>query len=320
MCTMDDQEIASEQTQKEVSTKAMDLMDTSLDNILTCVDNSSSTVIATRLGMGKPALEDQGLAQELNYIIKELEQIEKETAQRPRVSTGFPSLDKILTGLVNGSLVLIAGRPAMGKTSFALELAKNMVKSHEKTIVIFTLELSKEQATQILMRKMGGTNLEDSRIQIRDDILVTVEKMQSICENTEHLGTVIIDYFQLIDDPALWKGRSQDDYYRAESIVSRKVKSMAEKLNVPVIVTSQLTRSIEYRADKRPRLSDLRERGVLEQDSDVVIFLYRDEYYNKNSEDKGVTECIVAKNRFGDCRTAKLQWNLDKYTFLDMPD
>ena len=217
-----------------------------------------------------------------------------------RKSTGFQKLDKLTGGLAYGALVVIGARPGMGKTALALEIARRMAGKPETTIVIFSYEMS---AAQIAGR-MGGADLP---IHVYDDPNITVGDMRKLCKNTENLGAVIIDYFQLIPDPA--------SPCRGGNETAHPLKEMARELNVPAICTSQLSRDCENRADHRPILRDLP--SLLRENADQVLLLYRDRYYNRNTPLGDIAECIVAKNRYGNVGTVKLRWDPQQVAFYD---
>lgn len=227
--------------------------------------------------------------------------------------TGFPALDKLTTGLVNGSLVVIASRPAMGKTGLALNIANHLAKENDQTIVIFSLDMSAEQMAFRLQKAGGTMDAKDGNLRIYDDPVMTVRKMSTICDGIDNLGVVIIDYIQLI--------HSTEDTFRKESRcieltqLSRQLKRMAQKMNVPVVCLSQLSRTVEYRVDKRPVLSDFSDSGALVQNADQILFLYRYRYYHPETALGDLTECIVAKNRYGDPGVVKLWWNPESLAF-----
>ena len=175
-----------------------------------------------------------------------------------------------------------------------------------------TGKLSEEEWVKI---SMAGASLSQTDIRIDDNPSITVAEMNAMLRRVEDLGLVIIDYLQLMTGSGY--GKQSDNRVQIVGDISRSLKIMAKELNVPVICLSQLSRAVESRTDKRPILSDLRESGAIEQDADSVMFLYRDEYYNENSEDKGLAECIVAKNRHGETGTVKMQWFGQYQTFTD---
>ncbi|WP_297956002.1 replicative DNA helicase [uncultured Ruminococcus sp.] len=251
--------------------------------------------------------------------------------------TGFTLLDSITSGLNKSDLIIIAARPGMGKTSFAMNIATNVARRAEKEVVTFNLEMSKEQlATRILSTEalVESNTLRNGRISgddwvklatsagylsslplfIDDTASMTVQQMKAKLRRTKNLGLVIIDYLQLMESTS-----RSDNRVTIISEITRQLKVMAKELNVPVILLSQLSRAVESRTDKRPMLSDLRESGSIEQDADIVLFLYRDAYYNKESQNQNISECIVAKNRHGETGTVKLIWD-GQYTRFSNPD
>ena len=254
----------------------------------------------------------------------------------PGLSTGFRDLDKQIAGLNKSDLLIIAARPGMGKTAMALNLALNVARKNDKCVAIFSLEMSREQLAMRLLSsesfvdnrklltgkldedewgKLGiaSTALSAMDIRVDDNPSITAAEMNAKCRRIDNLGMVIIDYLQLMNGG----GKPGDNRVTVISDISRSLKIMAKELNVPVICLSQLSRASESRTDKRPLLSDLRESGAIEQDADEVVFLYRDDYYNENTEEANVAEIIVAKNRHGETGTVKLQWLPQFTTFSD---
>ena len=266
-----------------------------------------------------------------------LEDRAKNKGQLTGVSSGFYDLDNIYTnGLQKSDLIIIAARPAMGKTSFALNIAQNVALRENVPVAIFSLEMSKDQLTMRLLGaeaevdagriKTGDLNSKDweklavamdkfsqSKIYIDDTAGVTITDIRAKCRRLamaeKNLGLIVIDYLQLIE------GSSREDRMQQISSISRGLKILAKELNIPIIALSQLSRAVEGRTDKRPMLSDLRESGSIEQDADIVMFIYRDEYYKSASEDeeaaekaanKGEAEIIIAKHRNGPVGTVKL--------------
>ena len=254
----------------------------------------------------------------------------------PGLPSGFPDLDRTILGLNNSELILVAGRPGMGKTSIALNMALNVGLNLKKSVAIFSLEMSREQlATRLLSRASlvplqnlltgqlseeqwrsvsdAAQSLSMTNILIDDNPTLTVSEMNAQCRRVADLGLVVIDYLQLMQSAGSGHTWSNESRTQAVSDISRMLKIMAKELNVPVITASQLSRANESRQDKRPMLSDLRESGSIEQDADVVIGLYRDGYYNKESENPNLAEAIVLKNRKGQTGTVELSW-LGEYT------
>lgn len=244
------------------------------------------------------------------------------------VPSGFRDLDAKTSGFQKGDMILVAARPSMGKTTFSLNLCEHAALKCGKSVVIFSLEMSKEQLAYKLlcsqanvdMLRLRTGNLDDkdweniaraagplagARIFIDDTAGVNVMEMRSKCRRIkiEHgIDLIMIDYLQLMS------GTSSENRQQEVSEISRSIKALAKEMQCPVIALSQLSRAPEQRADHRPMLSDLRESGSIEQDADVVMFLYRDEYYNKETEDKNIGECIIAKQRNGPVGTVKMAW------------
>ncbi|MCQ2408692.1 MAG: replicative DNA helicase [Oscillospiraceae bacterium] len=252
--------------------------------------------------------------------------------------TGYPELDSVTGGMTNSDLVILAARPGMGKTSFALNLATNIARHSGRTVAIYSLEMSMEQlasrmiSTEALVDshklRTGHLSHEDwSRIAQSSDVLggmnimlseatgITVPQMKAQLRRVKNIGMVVIDYLQLMDAPL-----KSDNRVLVISDITRNLKLMAKELNVPVLLLSQLNRGVESRTDKRPMMSDLRESGSIEQDADIIMFLYNDYYYNREkSQTPNITECIVAKNRHGETGTIKLIWDA-QYTRFSSPE
>ena len=276
----------------------------------------------------------------LNVLAK-IEEAAKNGGGITGIPTGFTQLDHMLTGLQPSDLILVAGRPSMGKTAFALNLVDNIsVKKHYRT-AIFELEMSAEQLVNRMLameahvdsQKLRTGTLADaewddiveassiiaqSNLIIDDTAGINVSELRSRCRRyklEKGLDLVIIDYLQLMSG----SGRASDNRQLEISEMTRSLKQLARELNVPIILLSQLSRAPEQRSDHRPQLSDLRESGAIEQDADIVIFLYRDEVYNKETEKKGIAEIIVQKQRNGPIGTVELAWleNLTKFSNLE---
>lgn len=252
------------------------------------------------------------------------------------ISTGFYDLDARTAGLQKSDLVLIAARPSMGKTAFVLNIAETVAIKNNISTAIFSLEMSRVQLAKRLIsmnskvdsQHMRVGNLADdewgkitestillgeSPLVIDDTPGISIAQLRSKCRKLKienNLGLVIIDYLQLMSGSG---GRKNESRQQEISDISRSLKALAREIDCPVIALSQLSRAVESREDKRPMLSDLRESGAIEQDADVVMFIYRDEYYHKDSEDKGVTEIIIGKQRNGPTCTVRLKW-LAEYT------
>lgn len=260
-------------------------------------------------------MKNANISERLNRVIEELAQWMQEDAQIPRKPTGFPAIDRLTTGLVDGDLVVIAGRPAMGKTALALDIANHLAKDNDKTIAIFSLEMSAEQIIARLQKAIGIEYTKGGNLRIYDDPWMSVKKINTICESIENLGAVIIDYIQLISSAG---DSAQENTRKMEMVhISHALKLMAKNINIPVICASQLSRTVEHRVDKRPILSDFYDSGSLIQDADQILLLYRDRYYNPETALGDIAECTVAKSRHGECGTVKLLWSPEKATFSD---
>ena len=282
----------------------------------------------------------EALSDVLERGFLEIERLFNNKGQITGVPSGFTDLDAKTSGFQKGDMVLIAARPSMGKTTFALNIAENAALREGKSVVIFSLEMPKEQLAYKLlcseanvdMLKLRTGNLDDkdweniaratgplskAKIYIDDTAGVTVMEMRSKCRRLKMeygIDLILIDYLQLM------LGSSSENRQQEVSEISRSIKALAKEMECPVIALSQLSRAPEQRADHRPMLSDLRESGSIEQDADLVMFLYRDEYYNKETEDKNMAECIVAKHRNGPVGTVKMAFlgALSKFGDLDV--
>ena len=302
-----------------------------LEDILEDTEKSVFDVIQQRGGSEFEPIRD--------VVLRTLDSIEKAAKQKGNITgleTGFRDLDAKTAGLQKSDLILIASRPAMGKTAFVLNIAEYVALHSNSTIALFSLEMSKEQLVKRMLamnsmvdsQKIRTGDLEDddwdklvgsvrkignSNLVIDDTSGITASELRSKCRKLkieQGLDLVIIDYLQLMTGAGK---RKSDSRQQEISDISRSLKVMARELNVPVIALSQLSRAVESRPDKRPMLSDLRESGAIEQDADIVMFIYRDEYYNPDSEKKGVAEVIVAKQRSGPTGPVELAW-LSQYT------
>lgn len=279
------------------------------------------------------------LANVLERGFLEIERLFNNKGSITGVGSGIRDLDAKTSGFQKGDMVLIAARPSMGKTTFSLNIAEHAALREGKSVVIFSLEMSKEQLAYKLlcseanvdMLKLRTGNLDDddweriaratgplskARIYIDDTAGLSVMEMRSKCRKIkmEHgIDMILIDYLQLMSGSSGSESRQQE-----VSEISRSIKALAKEMECPVIALSQLSRAPEQRADHRPMLSDLRESGSIEQDADVVMFLYRDEYYNKETEEKGIGECIIAKQRNGPVGTVKMAWIGAHSKFADL--
>lgn len=277
-------------------------------------------------------------------VLNAIDNIEKASRIKGNVTgipTGFTDLDYKTSGLHASDLILVAARPSMGKTAFVLNIAQRIARRGDATVAIFSLEMSREQLVNRLLAmeshvdsqslRTGNLSGEDwaklveganvigsSRLIIDDTPAITVAELRSKCRKykLEHdLGVIMIDYLQLMSGTGKSDSRQQEI-----SEISRSLKALARELSVPVIALSQLSRAVEQRPDHRPMLSDLRESGAIEQDADVVMFIYRDDYYHKDTEKKDIAEIIIAKQRNGPIGTIELVW-MPKYTqFMNMKE
>ena len=284
---------------------------------------------------GRSAQEMVHIGQVLTTVLDNLNELSSGQVGLPGLSTGLSAIDTKIHGLNKSDLILLAARPGMGKTSLALNFALNVGKATGKTVAIFSLEMSRDQlVTRLLSSEALISNqklitgnltegdwgriaqaagvLNQTDIRIDDNPLLTVADMNAKCRRMDNLGLVVIDYLQLMTS-AGGKGYAGENRQQAVSDISRMLKIMAKELQVPVVCLSQLSRANEKRDDKRPMLSDLRESGAIEQDADIVMFLFRDDYYNEDSEKRNIAECIVAKNRHGETGKVELKW-LPEYT------
>ena len=296
------------------------------------IDSAEQKIFDIRKGNEKSGLE------RINSVILQtfdrLDALNSETddSMKP-ISKGIGDLDRVITGLNRSDLILLAARPGMGKTSFALNIARNAACTSKKTVAFFSLEMSKEQlASRLLSTEalISGTKLrtgklndeEWSRLIPASDVLskaelylddtpgITITEMKSRLRRLRNLDLVVIDYLQLMGS-----GRRIDNRVQEISEITRNLKILAKEMNVPVITLSQLSRASEQRTDHRPQLSDLRDSGSIEQDADIVLFLYREGYYSEKSAEQAAPtadmnsgECIVAKNRHGEAKSVKLHW------------
>ena len=308
-----------------------------VDGLLETAESGIYKIVQQRNGANDFASID-------SIVLDVIDQIEAASRQNTRVTgvpTGFIDLDNMLTGLHGSELILVAARPAMGKTAFALNVATNIAKTTDKAVALFNLEMNAEQLVNRMFasvaqiegsklrtgkldnndwRKLseGISQLADTHIYIDDTPGITIGEIRSKCRrlaaSKEGLGIVIIDYLQLISGSSKYAGNRQQEV----SEISRSLKTMALELGVPVIALAQLSRAVEGRDDKRPIMSDLRESGSIEQDADIVAFLYRDDYYNKEARMDGnisISEFIVAKHRNGPTATIELLFKKNTSTF-----
>ena len=295
--------------------------------------------------------EFEASAEVMGQVYARLDKIRNSPEGRLGIQTGFKELDRYLVGLNPGDLVLVGARPGMGKTAFAMNIALHAAKQTKKTIAVFSLEMSGEQLGTRLasgealidsyaMRTgklndeewsklaTAASRISETQLIIDDTAGMSVSKMMAKLRRQRNLGMVVIDYLQLMQSDKPTENRNQE-----VSAISRGLKLMAKEFNVPVLCCTQLSRATEQRADKKPQLSDLRDSGAIEQDADMVLFLYREEYYdqihgnNKTPEqpeadatNKGMANVIIAKNRHGENGEITLGWNGKFTKFYDLDD
>ena len=291
----------------------------------TVLDESEQKIF--RLNQERPQEGLVAISDTLVNAFNTIEDLHQETAL-PGIPSGFYDLDAITSGFGRSDLIIVAGRPAMGKTSFCLCMAANIAKQQKLPVAIFSLEMSREQLAQRMLAseaKIPSNRLRSGRvaqnefdplvnavgslselpIYIDDTANLSIMQMRSQVRRLQgqikqELGLVLLDYLQLME------GSGGDNRVQQLSKMTRSLKGMARELNVPIIALSQLSRGVEQRNNKRPMLSDLRESGSIEQDADLVVMLYRDEYYNPDTPDRGIAEAIIVKHRNGPVGTVKL--------------
>jgi len=312
----------------------------STDNIGDILDEAEKqmqNVIKNRMGTEFRTIQDV-----LFKAQADLEELSKQKGEITGIPTGFYDLDRITKGLHPNELIIVAARPAMGKTAFALNLAVNMAVNAKKSVALFNMEMGAEQLINRMLASVGQidmgkiitgklehqdwkrinesiSRLADTKIFIDDTPGMTVSEIRAKCRrlanSSDGLDVVIIDYLQLISGGAKYAGQRQQEV----SEISRSLKTMSLELGIPVIALAQLSRSVEGREDKRPLLSDLRESGSIEQDADIVSFLYRDDYYNKEAaidESTSNSEFIIAKHRNGPTATVDLIFKRNTSSFF----
>ncbi|MBI6872856.1 replicative DNA helicase [Clostridium aciditolerans] len=322
------------------STKIIEESYNNQDDVLRTMDLAEKEIFNLSNGKSTSDFEPMSVVLERGFL--EIERLFNNKGETTGVPSGFRDLDMKTSGFQKGDMVLIAARPSMGKTTFALNLAEHAALRAGKSVAIFSLEMSKEQLAYKLlcsqahvdMLKLRTGNLDDkdweniakasgplasAKIFIDDTAGMSVMEMRSKCRRLkieQGIDLVLIDYLQLMSGS---KGGSESRQQEVSEI-SRSIKALAKEMQCPVIALSQLSRAPEQRTDHRPMLSDLRESGSIEQDADLVMFLYRDEYYDKETEDKNIGECIIAKQRNGPTGTVKLAWlgQFSKFGNLDV--
>ncbi len=296
------------------------------DDVKNLLDIAKQRIFEIRQGKN-----GQGLIPISEAIIETYDKLQRLSGENKEnfigIPTGFYQLDKIILGLNKSDLILLAARPAMGKTAFALNIVTNVAIKFNKSVAIFSLEMSRDQlVTRVLSSiakikgislKTGNLTVEDwnrlafsaqelskANIYIDDMPSITVSEMKARIRRMRNVDLVVIDYLQLMQSM-----RRSDNRVQEISDITRALKVMAKELDIPVIAISQLSRGPDTRIEHQPRLSDLRDSGSIEQDADIVMFLYREAYYDKTCENPNIAECIIAKNRHGETSTVELAWN-----------
>ncbi len=326
----------------ETATKIAGEGFSSTDDIADILDDAEKQmqdVVKNRMGTEFRTIQDV-----LFKAQADLEELSKQKGEITGIPTGFYDLDRLTKGFHGNELIIIAARPAMGKTAFALNMAVNMAVNAKKSVALFNMEMGAEQLITRMLSSVGQiempklltgrlehqdwkrvneaiSRLADTKMFIDDTPGMTVSEIRAKCRrlanSSEGLDIVIIDYLQLISGSAKYAGQRQQEV--AE--ISRSLKTMAMELGIPVVALAQLSRSVEGREDKRPLLSDLRESGSIEQDADIVSFLYRDDYYNKEAaidENTSKSEFIIAKHRNGPTATVDLVFKRNMSSFFNM--
>lgn len=321
----------------DIGTKIVEMSRDGYEDVDTILDKAEGLIF--KVAEGKESKDVISLKEAMSGEFERLEQLFQNKGATTGIPSGFKSFDEMTSGFQPSDLVILAARPSMGKTAFALNLALNAGMKSNKAVLVFSLEMSSTQLLQRLLAVEAGIGLQkirngfltnddwgklgissgklaNSEINIADVPNVNVLEIRSIARRLKAAGKldmIIIDYLQLI------KGSSSRSDNRQQEIsdISRSLKGIARELDVPIIALSQLSRAPEQRADRRPMLSDLRESGAIEQDADMVVFLYRDDYYNDDSESKGITEVIIGKQRNGPVGTVSLRFFHEITRFAD---
>jgi len=323
----------------KVGSQIVELAHDGMEEVDSILDKAESLIF--KVAENKENKEIVSLKELIQPELDRLEQVVHNKGVTTGISSGFKNFDAMTSGFHDSDLVILAARPSMGKTAFVLNLALNAAVKQNKGVLVFSLEMSNSQLFQrmlaieskVALNKIrngfidehewgqlgiASGKLANSNVQIADVPNVTVLEIRAMARRLKAAGKldmILIDYLQLI------KGTGKGDNRQQEtSDISRALKGIARELNVPVIALSQLSRAPEQRADRRPMLSDLRDSGAIEQDADMVVFLYRDEYYNEDSESKGIAEVIIGKQRNGPVGTLKLTFLNDLQKFADYTD
>ncbi len=312
------------------------------DNVNETLDDAERKILD--IAKNRKSTEFRSIQEVMEKAEANLEQLAESKGEVTGLATGWYDLDKLTAGLHENQLIIIAARPAMGKTAFALNLATNVAINSKATVALFNLEMGAEQLASRIISSLGQiegyklqtgrllnedwkrvneaiSQLEDAHIYIDDTPGITIGDIRAKCRrlasSEQGLGLVIVDYLQLISGGKNYGANRQQEV----SDVSRALKTMAMELHVPVIALAQLSRAVEGREDKRPLMSDLRESGSIEQDADIVSFLYRDDYYNKEARKEdftSISELIIAKHRNGPTATIELLFKKNTSTFLNL--
>jgi len=308
---------------------------------LNILEASEKRIYALRQDRNRASLEE--ISSIMIDVYKQISDAAKQDTGIPGLHTGFQDLDRIIMGLNKSDLILIASRPGMGKTSIALNMALHVARKSGKQVAVFSLEMSREQLAMRLLSasayidgkrlhtgRLNDTEwqrlaeaakvISEAKLLINDDASLTVTEMNAQCRRLTNLGLVVIDYMQLMSAATNDRGYRGENRVQIVTEISRTMKVMAKELNVPIICLSQLNRDNEKRAknDRRPQLSDLRESGSIEQDADIVMGLYRDDYYNEESETPNIAECIILKNRRGETGTVYMRWDPEYTNFSSL--
>ena len=300
---------------------AKDIMEKASQKIFALTNNSESSKIWT-------------MPQVVNETVTLIEQRFQNNSQLTGIPSGISKLDSMTSGFQKSELIIIGARPSIGKTAFALNIARNVAVDQKKTVCFFSLEMSRDQLAQRMLSNeasieseklrtgdlttdewtrlaQAGTNLASSQIYFDETPGITVPEMKAKLRRMKKVDLVVIDYLGLMKSAKATENRVQE-----VSDITRNLKAMAKELGVPVIACAQLSRGTEVKGKShKPALSDLRESGSIEQDADIVMFIYRDEYYNPDTEEPGITEIIIGKHRAGPTGTVKLKWMGDIQKF-----
>ena len=325
----------------EVSNEVNQLGYDTSQNVSEILDEAERKILS--IVKDKRSTEFQNIKEVVYHVQENLQKLTESKGDITGIPTGWTDFDKITSGLHENQLIIIGARPAMGKTAFALNLATNVAVSTGKTVAIFNLEMSSDQLANRMLSSLGQiegykflngrlnnndyvkfnealSQLENTNIYIDDTPGITIGEIRSKCRRlkttTKGLDLIIIDYLQLVSGGKNYGVNRQQEV----SDISRSLKMLAMELNIPVIALCQLSRSVEAREDKRPLMSDLRESGSIEQDADIVAFLYREDYYNKAAKtdnNTSISELIIGKHRNGTTGTINLLFKRDTSTFLN---